>query len=118
MAKPKRTTAQRTPPARPLPPAGWRTVKYEFKAFGEKGFLSLYVCDTLEEAERERRELHKHYQKKLKHAVKEWERLTKEGATNFQFAWSAAGGREKPTIEQWTSAMTPVLRVTREAVSW
>lgn len=119
MAKPKRSTAatKRAPTAHPPLPAGWRTVKYEFKAVGKKGFLTWFVCDTLEDAERERRELHKHYQQKLKHAVKVWKRLTREGATTFQFAWSAAGGREKPTIERWTSPMTPILRVTREAVS-
>lgn len=111
MAKPTSKSKQRSTPA-----AKSADVTYEFKAFDEKGFLCNFVCTTHEDALQQRQKLYAHYQRKLKVAVSTWEHLTKVGATDFEFGWSAAGGREKPTIEKWMLMMTPVTRVTREVL--
>lgn len=113
MPKPTPKSKQRPAPAT----VKSADVTYEFKAFDEKGFLCNFVCTTHEDALQQRQKLYTHYQHKLKVAVSTWERLKEAGASNFEFAWSAAGGREKPTIEQWMYAMTPVTRVTREVLS-
>lgn len=91
-----------------------RTTTFVFKAFSEQGYLMNYDFDTLEGALKERQKLFKLYKKKIKEAVVVWRRLTRRGASDWEFAWSKAGGRSKPTIEMYMSQMTNIFVVTKE----